>query len=612
MEEELNKQNPEVNSEPKMPKKSKKKFIIIGIIVVLVLVIAAVVFGVCTGRVNFTKKSKLFSAISKAQETINAPLDALMTSEPAQIADNLAGSDVQYTAEITGSIDSLEGQAIESAITSEQIETIKSLVNGAKIGVDFKVDPKDKAMEGNIKVGIENLLDEIQANVIYNNNAIAISLPDFSEKYLAVFGDTVQGTEYAELAQVFEAIESMDLESTMSSMTELGFTEEEIKHFEDTYDGLFKEQIESDMIETESGKIEVDGKDKSCTKVILTLKDKDVKNILKAYIDAFESDDEGKKIIAEKIAGFSGILSSQMGGTEVTADSVETQIDELVSQLKDSLDSIAFDGEIVVTAYSTLLNTYALDIEYSEDSNSAVMQLVFGKEGTDLSLEVNDQEMFTGKIVDEKEKKSLQLNVDQSGVKADVEIGVNLKSDTESEFFLKGSAEQNGTQIGTVDFSANSKVTKNEKEEYASETALKCNLDVPNQAKVGFTINIKESMKVADVTVQEINRTNAIDVLGTSSQTELQNYLTEITPKLEEVLTKVQSSELYKAIEEMSTSSGTGTTIDDPFDYGTYTNTTTDYNSTMTNTYDYNSTMTNTYDFNSTMPNTYGNSVYSY
>ena len=63
MEEELNKQNPEVNSEPKMPKKSKKKFIIIGIAVVLVLVIAAIIFLVCTGKVNFTKKSKLFSAI---------------------------------------------------------------------------------------------------------------------------------------------------------------------------------------------------------------------------------------------------------------------------------------------------------------------------------------------------------------------------------------------------------------------------------------------------------------------------------------------------------------------------------------------------------------------
>ena len=600
MGEELNNQNPEVNSEPKMPKKSKKKFIIIGIVVVLVLVIAAIVFGVCTGRVNFTKKSKLFSAISKAEETVTAPLDALMETGTTEITNNLEGRDIQYTAEITGSIDSFEGSALTSSISTEEIEAVKSLINGAKINLDLKIDPADKAVEGNVKLSIQDLLDEIQANIIYNNNAIAFNLPDFSEKYLAVFGDTVQGTEYAELAQIFEAIEGMDWESTISTISELGFTEEELKHFEDTYDGLLKEQIESDMIETESGDIEVDGKDKNCTKVILTLSDKDVQNILKAYIEAFESDDEGKKIIAEKVAGFAGILSSQTG-MEVTADDVVSQMDELISQLKDSLDTITFEGDIVVTAYATLLNTYAIDIEYTEDSNSALLQLVFGKEGTDLSVEVNDVEMITGKIVDEKEKKSIQFNMDQSGVKANAELGVNLKSDTETEYFMTFDFEQNGTKIAVGNVSANTNVTKNDAEEYAADTTIKFSLEAAD-GKFGATLNLKESMKLADVSIQEINRTNAIDVLGENSQVELQNYITEITPKAEEILTNIQSSELYKTFEEITTSSGTmdyGNTID----YGntmTDYNTTTDYYNTMT---DYNTIMdyynTTTEDLNS-------------
>ena len=62
--EELDNQNSEIKSEEKVPKNSKKKFIIIGAIVVLVLVIAGIVFGACMGKVNFSKKSKLFSAIS--------------------------------------------------------------------------------------------------------------------------------------------------------------------------------------------------------------------------------------------------------------------------------------------------------------------------------------------------------------------------------------------------------------------------------------------------------------------------------------------------------------------------------------------------------------------
>ena len=53
--EELDNQNSEIKSEEKVPKNSKKKFIIIGAIVVLVLVIAGIVFGACMGKVNFSK-----------------------------------------------------------------------------------------------------------------------------------------------------------------------------------------------------------------------------------------------------------------------------------------------------------------------------------------------------------------------------------------------------------------------------------------------------------------------------------------------------------------------------------------------------------------------------
>ena len=87
--EELDNQNSEIKSEEKVPKNSKKKFIIIGAIVVLVLVIAGIVFGACMGKVNFSKKSKFFSAISKAKETFTAPLDAVMENATVKMADNL-------------------------------------------------------------------------------------------------------------------------------------------------------------------------------------------------------------------------------------------------------------------------------------------------------------------------------------------------------------------------------------------------------------------------------------------------------------------------------------------------------------------------------------------
>ena len=591
MDEELNKQTPEVNSGSKMPKKSKKKFIIIGIAVVLVLVIAALVFFICTGKVNFTKKSKLFSAMSKAEETFTAPLDALLENSTTEISKNLDGKDIEYSAEITGSIDSFEGKMVNSELSAEEVEVLKSLVNGSKINLDLKLDPKEKAFEGSVKGSVANLLDEVQADVSYNNNAISVSLPTFSDKKLAVFGDSVQGTEYAELAQVFQVIESTDFESIISAISKSGFTDEEIKHFEDTYDGLLKEQIDSDMIKTKSGEIKVDGKDKKCTEVTVTLDSKDVQKIIEAYVDAFDSDDEGKDIIVEKASALTGIIS-QFSGQEISKDQMKEAIDQAVKQIKDSIDTIDLgEKEIVITAYSSVFKTYGLELAVEEGDNSASILFTFGKDDTDISIEYMGKEVATGKLIDNKDTKSLQLSIDESDAKATLEMGVNLKSDTESEIFAKVNAEQYGQSLGAVDVSANVNVTKNEATEYAADTTMKFNLEIPNQAKMAFTVKVKESLKTADVNIPEINRTNAIDVLGTNSQTEVQNYITEITPKLEEYVKNIESSEIYKSIMNMTTNSGTGTTNYSPYDYtNTNTDITTDYNAVLNEMETYRST----------------------
>lgn len=611
--EELDNQNSEIKSEEKVPKNSKKKFIIIGAIVVLVLVIAGIVFGACMGKVNFSKKSKLFSAISKAKETFTAPLDAVMENATVKMADNLAGSDLQYKAEITSNIDSFEIQGTNSTINEETINTIKNVINNAKIGMDLKVDQKEKAMEGTVSLSVKDLIDEISANVTYNNNALAVSLPEFSDKYLAIFADSLEGTEYAELKKVFEAIEKLDLEGSTSLLDSATLTKKEKDHFEKVYSGLFKKRIKPSMISTKSGEIKVDGKKKKYTKTIVKLSDSDVRDIISDYIEAFEKDDKGKEIILNKLSGIIGLVSEQLDEqtkSELSKENIEKTIDEGVEQLKSSLEStIKFDGNIVVTGYGTIFNTYGVDFEYTEDDNSAVVSLTFVKDGADIEVNVNDKELLTGKINDKKDKKSLELQIDQSGVKADAELGIELKSDKESVFFIKGKAEQNGTVLGSVDLSADVNVTNNTKDEYATKTKLKVNMNVPNYMNIGFSFDIVESIKKADITVKEINRTNAIDVLSENSKTDLEKYITEITPKAMQIMTKIQSSDLYKTIENLN-SLKNNKTIDNGLDYNsTNTNTMYDYsnsiingyNSTIQNPYDYNSTLTNESSYNSTI-----------
>lgn len=163
------------------------------------------------------------------------------------------------------------------------------------------------------------------------------------------------------------------------------------------------------MISTKSGEIKVDGKKKKCTKTIVKLDDSDVRDIINAYIEAFEKDDEGKEILIDKVSKIAELAGSSLdeeSKSKLSKDNLEKTLDEGIEQLKSSLEStVKFDGDVIITSYGTIFNTYGIDIEYKEDSNSAVLELVFVKDGADIKVEVNDNEMLTGKITNEKSKR---------------------------------------------------------------------------------------------------------------------------------------------------------------------------------------------------------------
>ena len=608
--EELNNQNPEINSGSK-PKGSKKKFLVIGIVIaiVLVLVIVAGVILSVTGKVNVSKKAKFMSSISKAKELATAPIDAIAESEPIKLSNNLGDSDIQYTAEITGHVDSFEIHATETADNAKTVDAIKQLINGSKINVDVKVDQKEKAMEGTVGLAVDGLLDKVTANIAYKNNAMALSFPDFSDKKLGVFADTLENsTEYKDLAKVFKAIDGMDT-SSMSDMAKLlTITKEEKDHFKKTYKGIFKKQIKANQIKSKSDKIEVDGKEKSVTATTVTLDKDDVQKIIEAYIDVFEDDEKGKEILVDKAYGIYSLMASGAASTGVSMQAMskedfEKQLDESVSSAKDNLEKvISFKGEIEITSYATMFESYGLDIEYSEGDNTMGIYFVFGKDKTDYTVKSLGEKVASGEIVSTKDEQKLSVVVDNvQGMNVKGELGVEHTSKTETKVFLKGTLKQKDEKVVDAEIAATIDVQKNEDNEYSDKVALTINVDAPKYVTFVGGININETIKKADVTVEDINRTNCIDVLSTASQNELKKYEEEITPKVQERLKKIQDSELYKLIESLSKQ----TTNVKQYDY----NTTTDNNTVTNTTYDYNSIDYNAIDYNAIDYNAILNSV---
>ena len=546
----------------KQPKKAVK---IISIIVAIIAVIA-IILGVlaATGKINlnFSKKSKMVSGIEKLGEAYMKPLENLgdnteKNNLDVKAIDNLGkDSAVEVSSEISAKIDTLDIDGLTSSEKSS-LKTIIDLINKSKISTNIRYDGKKSAY-----VKVDGSLDDVKVSgeALYDGSQAALRSEEINSKWITISEDDLK-----DLADE-NGLNLDDLKNTISeTMNQFGeisksiqIDEKEQEEINERYSKILKDYVneKSKEIKSEKDKVEVDGKEKKCTKLTLKLNEKDIKKLAKNYLDTFAKDDQLKEILTSAAQSYADVMKSS--GETSTAKEITNAVDELynnIDKIKEEIDNADFSANIKLVVYSSNTNVYRTDIILDVEDTEVNLETTFNKEDTTTTISVNAQgisaEIATIKLKEEKNGASLKIEVskfikEQLEQKSSDDISLEIKYTTEkskAEISLAVNAGSYGS--GTVSISSD--VEKNEDKEYANNTTISVDVDAPDYLTAKMSMNMTSNIKIGEVSIPKVSSSESIDI---KDEEGLQQYQEEAQTKAEKILKDLQSIEALQSIIE--------------------------------------------------------------
>lgn len=546
----------------KQPKKVVK---IISIIIAIIAVIAIVIgILVATGKINlnFSKKSKMVSGIEKLSEAYTRPFDELSKNAEKnnldiKLFDNLEkDSAIEASTEILANVDKLE----VDGLTSSEKSTVKSvvdLINKSKIATNIRYDGKESAY-----IKLNGKLDsvEVSGEALYDGSQAALRSEQISSKWITISEDDLKdladenGLDLDDLKDTIS--ESINQFSEISKSVQIDKKTQ--KEINEKYSKILKNYIneKSKDIKSEKGTVEVDGKEKKCTKLTLKLNEKDIKKLAKNYLDAFAKDDQLKEILTSAAQSYADVMKSS--GETSTAKEITNAVDELynnIDKIKEEIDNADFSANIKLVVYSSNTNVYRTDIILDVEDTEVNLETTFNKEDTTTTISVNAQgisaEIATIKLKEEKNGASLKIEVskfikEQLEQKSSDDISLEIKYTTEkskAEISLAVNAGSYGS--GTVSISSD--VEKNEDKEYANNTTISVDVDAPDYLTAKMSMNMTSNIKIGEVSIPKVSSSESIDI---KDEEGLQQYQEEAQTKAEKILKDLQSIEALQSIIE--------------------------------------------------------------
>ena len=546
----------------KQPKKVVK---IISIIIAIIAVIAIVIgILVATGKINlnFSKKSKMVSGIEKLSEAYTKPFDELSKNAEKnnldiKLFDNLEkDSAIEASTEISANVDKLE----VDGLTSSEKSTVKSvvdLINKSKIATNIRYDGKESAY-----IKLNGKLDsvEVSGEALYDGSQAALRSEQISSKWITISEDDLKdladenGLDLDDLKDTIS--ESINQFSEISKSVQID--EKTQKEINEKYSKILKDYIneKSKDIKSEKGTVEVDGKEKKCTKLTLKLNEKDIKKLAKNYLDAFAKDDQLKEILTSAAQSYADVMKSS--GETSSAEEITNAVDELynnIDKIKEEIDNADFSANIKLVVYSSNTNVYRTDIILDVEDTEVNLETTFNKEDTTTTISVNAQgisaEIATIKLKEEKNGASLKIEVskfikEQLGQKSSDDISLEIKYTTEKSK-AEVSLAVNAGSYGSGTASISSDIEKNEDKEYAGNTTISVDVDAPDYLTAKMSMNMTSNIKIGGVSIPKVSSSESIDI---KDEEGLQQYQEEAQTKAEKVLKDLQSIEALQSIIE--------------------------------------------------------------
>lgn len=555
-------QEPQEPQEPK--KKGSKKGLVIGLIIVLI--VAALGAGYYfffkndATKLQLSDKDKVVNSVDKIDAKVGEIFDDFKKIGERKINENLKEKPFTDKYTITGKINEIS----ISDVSETDVSMAKSMLNGQNIVIDTKGNWADNKFFAELSLTGEKL-----GNLVFNNEAVGVQIPSIESKYYTIFKNSLAESEdYAMLAKVFDVVTDA-LNSVEDGKYEL--TDEELKHFENTYADIIKDNINKDKISSESVEIIVDGETKKCDKVTYSIDAETLKTILNAYITAFENDTEGQDILLDKISALlvDTKLLELYTGTAITADELKTEvkskIPEMITQIKSEVESLSTEdsGKIDIVVYATATTTYRVEVVIPDEDGQTIKATIdLEDKGMKISLTVAEQEMMTIDIENKDNKFTATANIMNQMV---LDI-TNEKTDNGNNMVAKFTFDDGYDNI-TAQLGLKNTIKEDSAKKLDEDIEISLVLEEDGE-KIDVVLNINRLAEIVEsVDVPELNTTNSIDIVkegyldkifGTSLLYDDYNYKTINT--LETTNSDIDSTEvidydeLYRQLEELENS----------------------------------------------------------
>ncbi|MBR3152609.1 MAG: hypothetical protein IKF52_03280 [Clostridia bacterium] len=531
----------ENNKEPEVKVSGKKSFPkgkLIGIIsvIAIVAIVAGLIALYVTGHLNLTKKDKVWNSIKKAGESISKVTDDITDKTKPKMADKIFDSSAfEYSAEISADIDEINIEELSSS-DKKAIKNGIDILNKSKVNLDLNVDTDEKEFYGKVNAEVDGVVDSISGEVVYKDDTLAVRSEELNEKYLTMSKKYLEKQMGSSFNNVDEIVDGL-----MGSLKELNLKDDEIKHFKDKYKKVIEKEIKSKKMESSSDKVKINGKQKSCTKVVLSLDEDDIKDLAKKIVETFEDDEKGKEIISKRVVAISKIT-----GNELSDKEVDKYIDQICDEAKDAIDDISFDGKVKITAYATLFNIYRLDIDYSQDGQSAGIQFTFDGKKTNISANVAGQKLGNVTIINDKKKKEFKFELDEdiasyAGVTANADIVLEMG---DKDFTTSIDAEFKYKNVeASIKLEEEEERTTDTENELERDSKLTFDIDVPDYVTAKGSLKIKDKLKLVD----SISTPKISDSVDIEDTVKTQEYAKEVEKNAQSILNKIKDSELIKS-----------------------------------------------------------------
>lgn len=560
----------EFNAAPK--KKGSKKPLIICLCIILVLAIVAVIVGIVlmkSGKLNLSKKAKLNAGVDQLTESFMKPVDDISKAIESndldvKVFNNISKGDaIAVDTEVSASIDNIEISGMSSSDV-KIIDAVKEFLNSASIGFNAQYDGKQKVY-ANANLSMDG--NNISAEGIYDGEKAAFRSKELNEKWLAIpKRDLLKQMNITEsdIEEVKRVLERA-IEGSNELINSVQIDQKTADEIEKRYKDVLKDFINSKekSIKEEKTKIKVDGKEKSCQKLTLSLDEDDLKKLLKDYISTFQKDSQTQGIIRnymESLNKYMNDMSSQMGTSSYMGDMEDMigQWDDLLKELdtiSSEIDNISFDGKIKLTVYGTNTEVYKTEIavEYSGATFELTTTYTDNKSVTEISANQGSQEMNIGTLEIESNNGSGRIKFEASSM-----ISSLAKMDkfiVECSYKISGNSEEvnlnfdMGSKIGSGSISAISNVNKNEDKAYEGDSTITLDVNLADEVKLKGSVKAKVGIKVGSESIPTVANSDTVDM---NNSTDVQKYSNDAQTKAQDLIKKFADNKALNNLFEAS------------------------------------------------------------